>query len=82
MFWKLDLLPSSGKKGRTGLRLAQPGSPTARVSVHPFLPEDGRRSSFQNVVILFKYRRWTKSKKLLLQIITHHHQNPLDYIIT
>jgi hypothetical protein len=29
-FWKLDLLPSSGKK--EGLRLAQPRGPTARVS--------------------------------------------------
>jgi hypothetical protein len=47
-FQKLDLLPSSGKNGRTcpGLMLAQPGDPTARVSVLPFLPEDGRRSSF------------------------------------
>jgi hypothetical protein len=106
-FRKLDLLPSSGKKGRTktqkmyldahlntsvrnipqtmvvarclllrahlgwscpGLRLAQPGGPTARVSVFPFfLPEDGRRSSFRNVILL-KYRRWTKSKEPLLQI--------------
>jgi hypothetical protein len=45
-----------------------------------FLPEDGRRSSFRNVVILLKYRRWTKSKKQLLQIIMHHRQNPLDLI--
>jgi hypothetical protein len=51
-----------------GLRLAQPGGPTARVSVLPFLPEDGRRSSFRNVVILLRYRRWTKSKKPLLHI--------------
>jgi hypothetical protein len=58
MFWKLDLLPSSGP----GLRLAQPGGPTARVSVLSFLPEDGRRSSFRNVILL-KYRQWTKSKK-------------------
>jgi hypothetical protein len=53
-----------------GLRLAQPGGPAARVSVILFLPEDGRRSSFRNVVILLKYRQWTKSKKTLLQIIT------------
>jgi hypothetical protein len=39
-----------------GLRLAQPGDATARVSVINFLPEDGRRSSFQNVAILLKYR--------------------------
>jgi hypothetical protein len=25
-----------------------------------FLPEDGRRSNFQNVVVLLKYRRWSK----------------------
>jgi hypothetical protein len=31
-FRKLDLVPSSGKKG---LRLAQPGGPAARVSVLP-----------------------------------------------
>jgi hypothetical protein len=54
---------------RPGLRLAQPGGPTARVSVLPFLPEDGKISSFRNAVILLKYRRWTKSKKSLLQII-------------
>jgi hypothetical protein len=59
-------------------RLVQPGGPTARVSALPFLPEDIRRSSFRNVVILLKYRRWTKSKKQLLQIITHHRQNLLD----
>jgi hypothetical protein len=79
MFRNLDLLLSSGKKGRTeslavrplgelGLRLAQPGGPIARVSVLPFLPEDGRRSSFRKVVILLKYRRWKKSKKPRLQI--------------
>jgi hypothetical protein len=45
------------------LRLTQPVGPTARVSVLSFLPEDGRSSSFRNVVILLKYRRWRKSKK-------------------
>jgi hypothetical protein len=44
------------------LRLAQPGGPTARVSILPFLPEDGRRSSFRNVILL-EYRSSTKSKK-------------------
>jgi hypothetical protein len=37
-FQKLDLLPSSGKKREArpeDLRLAQPGGPTARVSVLP-----------------------------------------------
>jgi hypothetical protein len=61
-FRKLDLLPSSGKKeGQkpSDLRLAQP----ARVSGPCFLPEDRRISSFRNVVILLKYRRWTKSQK-------------------
>jgi hypothetical protein len=28
-----------------------------------FLPEDGRRSSFRNVAILLKNRRWAMSKK-------------------
>jgi hypothetical protein len=28
-----------------------------------FLPENGRRSSFRNVVILLKYRQWSMSKK-------------------
>jgi hypothetical protein len=37
---------------RPGLRLAQPGGPTARVSVLPILLEDGRRSSFRNVILL------------------------------
>jgi hypothetical protein len=62
-----------------GLRLAQPGGRTARVSVLSFLPEDGRRSSFRNVVILLKYRRWTKSKKTILQIIKQLRQNPSDF---
>jgi hypothetical protein len=48
-----------------GLRLAQPGGPTARVSILPFLPEDRRRSSFRNIVTLLKYRQWTKSRKPL-----------------
>jgi hypothetical protein len=105
-FWKLHLLPSSGKKGRTetlavgtpgwtslspglrlaqpggpnslrpGLRLAHPGGPTAMVSVLPFLPEDIERSSFWNVVILLKYRWWTKSKKKpLLQICYRVHKS-------
>jgi hypothetical protein len=64
-FRKLDLLPSSGKKERQ-----KPRGPTARVSVLPFLPEDGRISRFRNVVIVLKYIRWTKSKKPLLQATT------------
>jgi hypothetical protein len=102
-FRKLDLLPYSGKKGRTetlavgppgwaslrprqGLMLAQQDikGRTETLAVGPpgwanlrswrglrlgflsflFLPEDGRRSSFRNVAILLKYRRWTKSKNL------------------
>jgi hypothetical protein len=35
-----------------GLRPAQPEGPTARISVLSFLPEDGRRSSFRNVVFI------------------------------
>jgi hypothetical protein len=87
-FRKLDLLPSSGKIGRTQtlaifhrrLSLTAVSSsghfyveavqvwgystrgPTARVSILTFLPEDERRSSFWNVILL-KYRRWTMSKK-------------------
>jgi hypothetical protein len=87
-FRKLDLLPSSGKKDRTetlavespgrtslspGLRLAQPGDSTARVSGLSVL------QFFLNFKFLSEYRRWTKSKKQLLQIITHHRQNPLDF---
>jgi hypothetical protein len=45
------------RKDRT-LAVGPPGWATLRP-----LPEDGRRSSFRNVVILLKYRRWTKSKK-------------------
>jgi hypothetical protein len=44
------------------VRPPQPGGPKARVSVLPFWSED-RKSGFQNVVILLKYRQWTKSKK-------------------
>jgi hypothetical protein len=60
-----------------GLRLAQPGAPTDRVSVLPILPEDGRRSSFRNVILL-KYGRWTKSKKTLLQSIKRTWRWPHD----
>jgi hypothetical protein len=45
MFWKLDLFPSSGKKVKKGGRRPLLGS--LRKS---FLPEDGNRSSFRNVV--------------------------------
>jgi hypothetical protein len=48
-FRKLDILPSSGKKGET----------------ETFLPVDGRRSSFRNVVILLKYGRWKMSKNTI-----------------
>jgi hypothetical protein len=50
--------PSTLRPG-PGLRLAEPGGPTAMVSVLPFLPEDGRRSSFRNVVILLTFWQWT-----------------------
>jgi hypothetical protein len=76
----LALLPVPGLGSASDLRLAQPGGQTARISVLSFLPEDGRSSSFRNVVILLKYRRWTNSKKTILQIITHHRQNPSDFI--
>jgi hypothetical protein len=45
---------------------------------HFFLPEDGRWSSFWNIISL-TYRWWTKYKKKI-QIITHHCQNPSDFI--
>jgi hypothetical protein len=57
----LDLLPSSGKKGEAGnpgLRLAQPGAQQLGFLSFPFLPEYGRRSTFQNVVKLFRYTPW------------------------
>jgi hypothetical protein len=57
MFQKLDLLPSSGKRGRTETLAVGPLVELASG------PEDGRRSSFRNVVILLKYKRWTKPKK-------------------
>jgi hypothetical protein len=82
-FRRLDLFLSSGKKGRTNtLAVESPGCASIRPGFCPsfVLPEDGRRSSFRNVVILLKYGRWAKSKKPLLQIITHHRQNPLDFI--
>jgi hypothetical protein len=60
--WFFFHLQVKGKRP-PGLRLAQPGGPTARVSVLFLLTEDGKRSSFRNVVILSKYRRWTKSKQ-------------------
>jgi hypothetical protein len=61
------------------LRLAQPGGPTTRISVLSFFPEDGRRSSFRNV-ILFKFRRWTKSKKTILQILQTNYK--VAYCVT
>jgi hypothetical protein len=54
-FRKLDLLPSSGKKGRTKILAVGPsGWASLRPSVRLAQP--------------------------LLQIITHHRQNPLDFI--
>jgi hypothetical protein len=42
--------------------LSEFSEPVIHISFLSFIPEDGRRSSFRNVVILLKYRRWTKSK--------------------
>jgi hypothetical protein len=79
VFWTLSIVYILIKL--PGLRLAQPGGPTARVSVLlPFYLKTEAEFSFRKVVILLKYRRWTMSKKTLLQIITHHCQNPLDFI--
>jgi hypothetical protein len=80
-FRKLDLLPSSGKKGSSRSEAASTTGSNSWDFVLPFLPEDGRISSFRNVVILLKYRRWAKSKKPLLQVMTHHRQNPLNFIL-
>jgi hypothetical protein len=61
------------KRGRTetpgwaSLRPANQGAQQLGFLSSPFLPEDGRWSSFRNVVILLKYRRWTMPKKTLLQ---------------
>jgi hypothetical protein len=65
----LEAGSSSVFRSCPGLRLAEPGGWTTRVSVLSFLPEDGRRSSFRNVVILLKYRRWTKSKKKIYRFL-------------
>jgi hypothetical protein len=56
MFRKLDLLLSSGKKGRTEtLAVGPPGLASLRPG--PVLR-----------LILLKYRWWTKSKRTLLQV--------------
>jgi hypothetical protein len=63
-------VPRARNGGTSVLKLSRsegPGGSTARVYVLPFLPEDGRRSSFRNVILL-KYRRWIKSKRTLLRI--------------
>jgi hypothetical protein len=83
-FRKLDLRPSSGKKEGQKPQLLGP-----LVELAPDLDSfnidepgaiNGGQQSFRNVVILLKYRRWTKSKKQLLQIITYHRQNLLDFV--
>jgi hypothetical protein len=68
-FRKLALFPSSGKKGE-GLAPTLWGRP-------PFLPEDGSRVSFRNVV--FEEKHWTMDKVLKRDpskhiIATHHRQ--------
>lgn len=50
------------------------------LGIPVFMPEDGRQSSLRNIVILLKYRRLTKSKMPLLQIITHRRHKPSDLI--
>jgi hypothetical protein len=62
-FRKLDLLPSSGNRTWTSRsETSSTRGPNSQPFCPSFLPEHGRRSSFRNVVILLKYRRWTKSK--------------------
>jgi hypothetical protein len=52
MFRKLYLLPSSGKK--EGQKPQLLGPLVKLASDLDFLPEDGRRSSFRNVVIFIE----------------------------
>jgi hypothetical protein len=49
------------KKGKTKTLPVWPLVELASDQGH-FLPEDGKRSSSRNVILL-KYRQWTKSKK-------------------
>jgi hypothetical protein len=44
-----------------------------------FLPEDGRRSGFQDYVILWKIYHG-QSKKTLSQIMLHHYQKSSDFV--
>jgi hypothetical protein len=39
------------------------------------LPSSDKKNQ---IVILLKYRRWTKSKQAILLIFAHHRQNPSD----
>jgi hypothetical protein len=50
---------------KTGLRLAQQGGPTSRVSVLPFYLKTEEDPASETLSILLKYRRLTKSKKPL-----------------
>jgi hypothetical protein len=55
--------------------------PSGYVSPFPS-PEDGRRTSFRNVVILYFYissGRWTKSRRQLVLNVIHHRQNLLEF---
>jgi hypothetical protein len=69
------------------LRLAFSKGPN-RVGVSHPLPEDGKRSSFQNVVFSSYLEFWEMDKVLKpsdsecytpsSESVTHHHQNPLE----
>jgi hypothetical protein len=56
-FQKLDLLPSSGDRGRETPTLLGPLDRANREGVSlPLSPEDGSRSSFRNVMLSSYFR--------------------------
>jgi membrane-bound acyltransferase YfiQ involved in biofilm formation len=51
-----------------------------RDGVSPPLPEDGNRSSFQNVVFssFLEYQTMVIVQKLVISSVIHHHKNRLE----
>jgi hypothetical protein len=53
------------------------------LSYYPFLIEDGSRIQLRSrYFVIIKDEQWTKSKRTILLIITHHHQNLLNTAAT
>jgi hypothetical protein len=65
-----------------GLRLAQPGGPTGRVSVLFlfFFTRRWKQNPASEMWFYLWFRQWTKSKKTILQNIMHHCQKPSDFV--